>query len=124
MATMPKAIIEVECKHEHECAVHSKFLLDIIRDALSMFKCTQPLELYPPDHWSHRAQRVIGDRSRLPEEQAHTCREQIGDSRRDCTFDDWWYNAGSGIGLHKDDDMESHALRVARAAWYASMSNA
>ena len=28
MATMPKAIIEVECKHERECAVHSKFLLD------------------------------------------------------------------------------------------------
>ena len=75
MATMPKALIEVECKHERECAVHSKFLLDIIRDALSMFKCTQPLEFYSPDHWSHRAQRVIGDRSRLPDEQARTCRK-------------------------------------------------
>ena len=123
MATMPKAIVEVECKHERECAVHSKFLLDIIRDALGAFTCTQRPDMYADDHWSRRAQRVIGDRSRLPESQARTCREQIGDSRRDCTFDDWWCNTGSGIGPHKDDDMESHALRVARAAWYASMSN-
>ena len=28
---------------------------------------------------------LLGDRSRLPDEQARTCREHIGDSRRDCT---------------------------------------
>ena len=31
---------------------------------------------------------LLGDRSRLPDEQARTCREHIGDSRRDCTT---WY---------------------------------
>ena len=57
---------EVECKHERECAARAKiiprqfaFLLNIIRDAFGAFQCTQRCDMYPPDHWSHRAQRVI-----------------------------------------------------------------
>ena len=32
-------------------------------------------------------------------------------------FETWWRNEGSGIGPHKNDDMESHAKRIARIAW-------
>jgi len=32
----------------------------------------------------------------------------------------WWHNTGSGIGPEKNDDMESHAHRVAHAAWDAA----
>jgi hypothetical protein len=32
-------------------------------------------------------------------------------------FETWWHNEGSGILPRKNDDMESHAHRVARLAW-------
>ena len=32
-------------------------------------------------------------------------------------FDVWWHNEGSGIVPRQDDDMESHAKRVAEIAW-------
>jgi hypothetical protein len=35
-------------------------------------------------------------------------------------FVEWWHNTGSGIGPEKNDDMESHAHRVAHAAWDAA----
>lgn len=37
------------------------------------------------------------------------------------TFDDWWDNWGSGITPRRHADMESHARRVAREAWDASL---
>ena len=33
------------------------------------------------------------------------------------SFADWWEAEGSGIAPEDGDDMESHAYRVARAAW-------
>ena len=41
-------------------------------------------------------------------------------TRYTADFLEWWHNAGSGIGPTKKDDMESHAKRVAHAAWDAS----
>jgi len=35
-------------------------------------------------------------------------------------FLEWWYNTGSGIGPTEKDDMETHAHRVAHAAWDAA----
>jgi hypothetical protein len=41
-----------------------------------------------------------------------------GSSVSDCSgFDAWWHNEGSGIVPRPDDDMESHAHRVAEIAW-------
>ena len=33
-------------------------------------------------------------------------------------FHDWWYNEGSGILPHTEDDMQTHAFRVAELAWH------
>ena len=35
-------------------------------------------------------------------------------------FLEWWHNTGSGIGPTEKDDMETHAHRVAHAAWDAA----
>ncbi len=32
-------------------------------------------------------------------------------------FETWWRNEGSGILPRKNDDMESHAKRIARLTW-------
>ena len=32
-------------------------------------------------------------------------------------FDRWWHREGSAILPRKNDDMESHAKRIARIAW-------
>lgn len=36
------------------------------------------------------------------------------------TFDQWWYEIGSGITREWDHDDEEHAEKVAREAWNAS----
>lgn len=36
------------------------------------------------------------------------------------TFDEWWHEIGSGIYPLPNDDYETHARRVALAAWYDS----
>jgi len=33
------------------------------------------------------------------------------------SFEKWWYEDGSGIGLEEGEDMEEHAKRVAKTAW-------
>ncbi len=35
-------------------------------------------------------------------------------------FKEWWHNVGSGIIPFKEADMESHAHRIAKAAWRAA----
>lgn len=34
-------------------------------------------------------------------------------------FEQWWYNIGSGITPRPEEDQETHARRVAKAAWDA-----
>lgn len=36
------------------------------------------------------------------------------------TFEAWWYNTGSGIAPFVMEDRETHARRVAIAAWEAA----
>lgn len=38
--------------------------LAVLREALNSFKCTQPPEIYPADHWCHRASRLLAAASR------------------------------------------------------------
>lgn len=35
-------------------------------------------------------------------------------------FDQWWDEIGSGFRPEENDDMESHAQRLAKAAWIAA----
>ena len=38
-------------------------------------------------------------------------------------FDRWWHNHGSGILPLTSDDMETHARRVAEAAWKSAVES-
>lgn len=39
---------------------------------------------------------------------------------KDCDFEVWWHNVGSGIATTEKDDMKSHTKRVAALAWTES----
>lgn len=38
-------------------------------------------------------------------------------------FTDWWWCIGSGMRPAKHDDISSHSLRVAKAAWIAAKAD-